>query len=783
MANYIGKEPAQSPLSTSDIADGAVTAPKLATGAAVANIGYTPLDTAGGTITGNLEVDGTTTLDGTTNLNGTTNTDLLNVNDNMVVAAGKTVTLGADPTLALQAATKQYVDNNFQLATGSVQALTGDINLTSASARVFEFTEVPEFTVANLPNATTLTIANGKFVFRNEGKHVLGVKDNAGNLIGAIGPNSTATCYLYEVSTAEGKWSLVGDDVRPFFISNAGVLPQTGTTAADTLLSNAYALTIKLTETKYVVVHNDNTATNQQIVAYAVDTSTKPATVGSRTVLAALSAASGVAALAPPCIGFRITDNTCYVANASSVTSHVVLTVSGVGITVSNTIAGTFATVPFTHNPILGEISSVQRVANDLFVYAFAPSAAAIVYYGVKIDGTVIRISTTVSSPQLNGTGFAGLIDMRLISFDEGTGVGKVGVCHTQAALAPFNLFVNRVIVTRNGVGAAPTLSPVESVQVTGAAIAATANFGFAVDKGDPQFGVVYYLANTTVFPTYNGVYNLNFGTLTSTAAQIILSQAGGVATGFQRFASVANGGAVSATTAGIIGNSRGLLVDQLGDGAWRTYWITATSIRFIKISHVGITYTATPSDFALPDGTATVSGLAILGGDCSRYSDNTTTTAPGFVVLSNSAMTPAAGQLGGAKMYLVYDQANKLNLIDVFAPSTFSIRDGLPTLIGLQQMITKSGYIVVPVGSATAATTSEGSFNTWAFFKLNENGGLRYFGNWPLPIKNTREVVFNNPFNVQNNEIDICSNGIEFDQVEGIHYRKMLKIETAIDN
>jgi hypothetical protein len=781
MANYIGKEPTAQPLSTADYQDGSITGPKLAPNAVTDNLGYTPLDEDGGTVSGSLIVQNDLTIQGDTNTQDLTVTGLLDVNGNVEISG--TTLLGADPTLALQAATKQYVDNNFQLATGSVQALTGDITLTSASARVFEFTAVPEFTVANLPNATTLTISNGKFVFRNEGKHPLGVKDNAGNLIGAIGPNSTATCYLYSTATAAGKWSLVGDDVRPFFIANAGVLPQSGTTVSDTLLSTAYALTIKLTETKYVVVHNDNTASNQQIIAYAVDTSTRPATVGSRTVLSALSVSSGVAALAPPCIGFRVTDSTCYVANASSVTSHVVLTVSGVGITVSNTLAGTFATVPFQHNPILGEISQVQRITNDLFLYAFAPSAGAIVYYGVKIDGTVIRISTTVNSPQLNGTGFAGLIDMRLISFDEGTGVGRVGVCHTQAASAPFNLFVNRVTVTRNGPGAAPSLAAVDSVQVTGAALAATANFGFAVDKADPQYGVVYYLANSTVFPSYNGVYNLNTGTLTSTATQVILSQAGGVATGMQRFASVANAGAVSATTAGVIGNSRGLLVDQLGDGAWRAYWITATSIRFIKISHVGIVYTATLADYAIPDGTATVSGLAILGGDCSRYSDNTTSTAPGFVVLSNSAMTPAAGQIGGAKMYLVYDQVNKLNLVDVYAPETFSIRDGLPTLIGLQQMITKSGYMIIPVGDPTATTTNEGSFNTWAFFKLNQNGGLRYFGTWPLPLKNTREVVFNNPFNVQDNEIDICSNGIEFDQVEGIHYRKMLKIETAIDN
>jgi hypothetical protein len=772
MANYIGKEPTPVPLSTADYQDASITAAKLAPGAAVGNIGYTPFNESGGTVTGN------TTFQGDVDLQGVTTVDDANVT---TLDVSGVTTLGGDPTLPLQAATKQYVDNNFQLATGSVQTLDTNLTLTAASARVFEFTTAAEFVVVNLPNATTLSISNGKFVFRNEGKHVIGVKDNTGQLIGAIGPNSTANCFLYDTSIAAGKWSMTGDDVRPFFISNSNVLPQSGTTVADTLLSTQYALTIKLTDTSYIVVHSDNTATNQQVIAYAVDTSSTPASVGSRTVLAALSVSSGVAALAPPCIGFRVTNTTAYVANASSVTSHVILTVSGTAISVSNTLAGTFATIPFTHNPILGEISPVQRIDDDLFLYAIAPSAAVISYVAVKIDGTTIRISTAVSSPQTNGTGFAGLIDMRLISYNAGTGVGRVGVCHTNLAAAPFSLFVNRVEVTKNAPGAAPIItSPVASVQVTGAALAATANFGFAVDQADPEYGAVFYYANTTIFPTYNGVYNLDTGTLTSTAASVIISSAG-VATGFQRFASVASGGAVSATTAGIIGSARGLLFEQYGPGAWRAYLINALSTRFIKIAHVGISYTATLADFSIPDGTNTVSGLTLIGGRSSRYADNTGATTPAFGVLSNSALLPAAGQTGGAKIYLMFDQANKINLIDVYAPATFSIRDSTPTLLTSQIIQSRSGYFLLPVGDPTATTTNQGSFNTWAVFKMSANGAIRYFGQWQLPFKNANEVVFNTQFGIQENEMTICSNGVEFDQVEAIHYRRFAKIELAV--
>lgn len=51
---------------TAHLANGSVTAAKLASGAAVANIGYTPVNKAGDTITGNLTVSGMATLAGRT---------------------------------------------------------------------------------------------------------------------------------------------------------------------------------------------------------------------------------------------------------------------------------------------------------------------------------------------------------------------------------------------------------------------------------------------------------------------------------------------------------------------------------------------------------------------------------------------------------------------------------------------------------------------------------------------------------------------------------------------
>lgn len=94
-----------------------------AIGAWLASLGYTVNDTsvnnlenmlatiittAGGTINGNLSVTGSTTLNGAVNFNST-------------------ATLNTDPTLALQAATKQYVDNKIVVAApyGAIQAYAG----------------------------------------------------------------------------------------------------------------------------------------------------------------------------------------------------------------------------------------------------------------------------------------------------------------------------------------------------------------------------------------------------------------------------------------------------------------------------------------------------------------------------------------------------------------------------------------------------------------------------------------------------------------------------------
>jgi hypothetical protein len=490
-----------------------------------------------------------------------------------------------------------------------------------------------------------------------------------------------------------------------------------------------------------------------------------------------------VGVLAPPVIAFRVTDTTLYVANSSSVTSHVVLTVTGVGISVSNTIAGVFSASVFM-NPILGEFTTWQRIADDTYLIWYPPSAAVIPVQVVKIDGTTIRVSTVTNTAIANGTSAQGYTDSRLISFDAGTGVGVVAFCHTQAA-GPYNLFIEKVEISKNAPGVAPTITAITNVAVSmGGSTTPAVNFGFAVDTANTNFGCVFFL-NASSFPTYTAISGLQAGQVLTSGTNSVIIATAAVPAGFQRFGVATNGGAASAPTAGIIGNSRGLLFDSYGPAAWRAYLITATSTRFIKIAYTGTlgSFTATLSDFALPDGTNVVSGMCILTGNTSRSSTpNAIGTNPAFAVLNNSAMVPAAGTSGGAKIYMINDQANRLNLTGTFSSSNFTLsRDSTPTLIGLQILQTRDGYFAIPVGQTTAATTNQLSFNTYAWFKITNNGQLRYFGNWQLPVKCNNEVCFTDQYELDDGFIYQVANGLEFDQVEGIHYRRFVEIQTAV--
>lgn len=813
MANYIGKEPTPVPLSTADYQDGSITGAKLAPNAASTNLGFTPFNpAAGGTIAGATNFTNNVSITGTTTVETLVSNDPADFNDTLNVDGAatfnSTVRLGADPTLPLQAATKQYVDNNFQLSTGLAgQTLpnTG-LALTNASARVIEFTTVAEFAFVTLPNATTLTVSNGKFVFHNDGGNPFGVYDFTGRFLGAVGPSSSATLYLYDITTSAGSWSIVGSDIRPFFVNNTAFIPPGAATALEnTLLATDFATVVKLDVNRYVVVAKDNVATNNNVYAHVIDTSTKPATVSARFNLTPLSVGTSLTTTTPSIV-YPITTSSVFVGNGASASSFVLLSIAqpagpGTTITVTGnttsvlTIAGALVS-----NAAASELQTIIPVATttvnginyaDTFVSVTAGSAVQCSYQVFKVDGGIVRTSTATLTTNNNGTGFAGWVDLRPVTFDAGTGVGVVGCLRTTGTVAPFGLQLDKIVFQKGGSGVTPTINAVGTganqtvaLTITGAAIAATPNFGWCADYSSPNFGCVFYYANTTILPTYNGVTGLLAANVpASLGATTVPSAPAGVAAAFQRQA------AASASATGLIGNARGLLFDYWRNGAWRAYVMTATSTTFVKITCANGTFPAAQiSDLAIPEGANTVlSSMAFIGTPSSRdlyYTpDAATNTPPAVAVLCSSAPTPAAGANGGVKIYTMLEQANnRIDLKDIFAPSTFVIRDSTPTLIGYQQLSTMNGFFMLPVGLPTATTTTQLSFNYWACFKLNPDGSLVYYGNWSLPLKVVNELSFNNQFSRQNTEIVTLGNAVAFSQVQTIPYREFLRIDTVFE-
>ena len=817
MANYIGKEPTPVPLSTADYQDGSITGVKLAPNAASTNLGFVPFNpTTGGTINGATNFANNVGVSGTTTVEALIVNDPADFNDTFNVDGAatftSTVALGGDPTLPLQAATKQYVDNNFQLSSGLAgQTLTSaGLALTNASARLIEFTTVDEFATITLPNATTLTVSNGKFVFHNDGGNPIGVYDFTGRLIGAIGPSASATLYLYSIATTAGSWSIVGRDVRPFFINNTAYLPLTGTAAADTLAAADFSTIVKMDTNKYVVIHKDATATNNQVYAYAINTATKPATVGPRTTLVPLSVGTSLVTTTPS-VAYPVDTNTLFVANGASTSSLVVLSVTpaGAGSPIFNITGGgasayTFPANPLVSNAAASELQTIIPVYttttggitySDTFVAVSAPTAALCAYQVFKIDGGTFRISAVTNTTGSNGTGFAGLVDLRTITFDVGTGVGAVGCLRTLGTVAPFSLQLDKIVIQKGAPGITPTITSTTSLAITGSAVAATANFAWCPDYSSPNFGCVFYYANTTILPTYNGVTGLlPANTAASLGATTVPSAPAGVALGYQRQA------VASASATGLIGNARGLLFDYWQNGSWRAYVMTAGSTAFVKIRSAGGAFPpAQIADFAIPDGANTVlSSMSFIGTPSTRdlyYTpDDADLTPPSLAILCSSTPTAAAGSVGGAKIYVCNETSgtNKIDLKDVFAPSTFVIRDTTPTLIGYQQLSTLNGFFMVPVGpssgpvvtpaAAAALPTVQLSFNTWAAFKLNNDGSLAYYGNWNLPTKVVNELCFNSQYVRQKTEITYMSNSVAFSQAEVIPYREFVRIDTVFE-
>lgn len=91
---------------------------------------------------------------------------------------------------------------------GSTQASpSANVTLTASSNKVQVFSPTASGLSVILPNATTLSAGGILYQIYNQGGYSMTVKDSGGNPIHILSPLSDVTLFLYDNSTANGKWA------------------------------------------------------------------------------------------------------------------------------------------------------------------------------------------------------------------------------------------------------------------------------------------------------------------------------------------------------------------------------------------------------------------------------------------------------------------------------------------------------------------------------------------------------------------------------------------------
>lgn len=95
-----------------------------------------------------------------------------------------------------------------------------DIALTFTSGRL----QIISMTAANkkvtLPVATVLQKGAPVFVIKNSGLYKFAVRDNDGNFLANVRPDQVIALHCSDISTAEGLWSVSGQDVEQTYVGN-----------------------------------------------------------------------------------------------------------------------------------------------------------------------------------------------------------------------------------------------------------------------------------------------------------------------------------------------------------------------------------------------------------------------------------------------------------------------------------------------------------------------------------------------------------------------------------
>jgi hypothetical protein len=101
------------------------------------------------------------------------------------------------------------------------------VTLTSASAQYQTLTFTALGQHVTLPDATTLTAVAPQYILRNAGIYPFGIRDNSGQLLGAVSAGGVAYVSLENAASAAGIWSVEGTGIDPGLITIDNLLSTT----------------------------------------------------------------------------------------------------------------------------------------------------------------------------------------------------------------------------------------------------------------------------------------------------------------------------------------------------------------------------------------------------------------------------------------------------------------------------------------------------------------------------------------------------------------------------
>lgn len=232
------------------------------------------------------------------------------------------------------AATRKITVANAKSAFGGSGGATettasGDITLTSASTRVQSIDPNGADRTVTLPDATTIDEGTPIFVIHHTGTaNKIAVRDNSGSLIAWLTTGEILTCALENNNTAAGTWArFIGTNSSGFFLLETDVFESASS-------SNISAS--QLTTDKIIFAYTDG-GNSSRPTAVVIDYSGTSPSVGTAVEIATGSSATGVSVA-----GITATTAICAYANGTTSGVAVVLSVSGVAITVETADGDTF---------------------------------------------------------------------------------------------------------------------------------------------------------------------------------------------------------------------------------------------------------------------------------------------------------------------------------------------------------------------------------------------------------------------------------------------------------